>query len=299
MNPIDWNKLDPSPLGEDTISRLLTRRWAGYIMFEGRWFRIYAFYILCLIFLGLHTYWRYSSGTTGDWDPSDFMMRTGTVAILGVFLILRFYMSAIPALVVCRDTQKSLWEHFRITSVTGDDVASSMLHFALSFSVFPLAIICTLETLLFFWCTQMTLGISKIPVLILPIAIFYILYTLALNAFGYIGALVWRHPVGVYGGILFPVILSLLSAGKGWFVDFITSFSARYTTSLGTHAVTALLTPENRMAFSGEAIIRQGFTSFPATEPMTVVSMAVGIGVIAAFMWIALWLILRYRLRMG
>jgi hypothetical protein len=162
-----------------------------------------------------------------------------------------------------------------------------------------MAIVCTFETLLFLWLIYADAGTTKFLMQTPVIFIFFFVYGLGLNAFGYIGALLWRHPAGVIAGIFIPVVISLLAAGPDFIQDYFRSFSRHILQLTGTQPVTVLLAPEHRIAYSGTSVVRQGFTSVAGTDALAILWMTIGLGVITAFIWIALWLVLRHKLRRG
>lgn len=300
MSPIDWNKSPlRNPLGEDTPSTALIRRWNHRILYERGWLKVHWLMMLGILYLAGIFAWRLYADSQGGWNQQGIPERYATGVLVGLFILIRFQLATVPALLVCADTKKNLWEHFRITLAHGDDVAGAMAITALNRGAIPFALVSLPETLLYLWFINTNMGTASILLSAPAILLVFAALGMALTAFGMIGALVRRNPMGVVAGVLLPVALALLAAGNDFLRDFVRSFGAYIPRPLGDQPATLFLSLENRLAFSGQTFSRHGFTIGAGTDPVAILQMALWLGVFATLAWIALWLVLRYRLRMG
>ncbi len=301
MPRIDWEASPfKNPFGEDTPAKALARKWKVRILFEGGLLRNYPIVLPATLYLVGIIIWWFNAGRPPAWAYSGLLEDYAVTAMLVLFLVVRIQFAAAPAINVCRDTQTSLWEHYRMTTVDGDDVAAAMLMHSLSYGAVPLAVLSLMETVFYILIVSAaeqpgTLALTRAPVIL----ILYLGYGLVFSGFGMVGALLWRHPFGVLAGVLVPMIIAALTAGFDFVGELIELFSARTHVLFGTHPAALVLVPENRIAFSKIGFSRHGWTTAPGTDPSAILGMFFMLAIFAALVWIGLWLVLRHRLRYG
>jgi len=296
--PIDFNKSPlKNPINEDTLTRALARKWRHRLIFGGYWFKSYALPIFGLIYLALFAFARYTLGDAWDYFASrEVLMRN---VLLGFFVLVRINLAAVPALIICRDTNKSLWDHFRITAVNGDDVARAMVGHAIMYGAIPYAVISLASTFVYFYGAVYTFSWEDILKYSIPLFMFYFSFGMLFTALGITGALLWRNALAVLGFIVAPILLLFLSAGAE-FVETLKAFiSGGHVQNLGNQPITLFLGPENRLAYTAQTMSRHGFTTGPGVDTGIILSYFIGFGIVAVLLWMGIWFTLRHRLKYG
>jgi hypothetical protein len=232
-------------------------------------------------------YWFQQSKSTGGWNMEDLPHRITVLGLLVVFVIVRAHLSSIPALVVRADWMHSKWETFKATPAHPDALARAMLILGFSYSVVPLAIICTGETMLFLIVTGGGLSSSSImqaPVILL----FLVAYGFCLVALAYLGGLLFRTVGGILGFAFAPAILGIL-LGLNQLRDLFPS-PATDISVVGPYSPTVAF-----LAFP-EQWIRLTLVS-GGTHDLT--GNVIATAILACALWTGLWLFVRWTLRVS
>lgn len=274
-----------NPVSGDNPSTNLARKWRNQVFYVRGWFKAYAFAIFGAIFTVLMYGHRFINGGEG-WDTEGLIETLGVRILITLFIIIRFQLAAFPALVVCADTKKSLWEHFHMTLISGDGVAKAMLYTVLNMAVFPLALLSAPVGILTFLGTYQLLPVGFDPSWgYLPILFaFYFLQGMILSALGMIGALIWRHPLGVIGAIAVPVVLGIIAAGSGYIQSFIEVFNGGEPGMYLNHPIALLLQIEDRvmyMSWSKSLLLKD----------------CISMLMVAVVLWVGMWQALRWNLK--
>ena len=300
MSPIDWTWSPyKNPLGGDTPVSALLRKWRVRILFDYGWGKVYLVTLICgLYLLGIIIWWELQHSPVG-WAGHGILQQMAVMLVPPMFFVVRIHIASVPALVIMADTKKSLWDHFRMTTVTGDDVSKAMLMHSLNYGVLPLAIVSLVETLFYLHAIGTDIGTAAIFLQAPLIFFLYLFYGLFLCGLGITGVLIWRNLYGVLIGVIAPILISAIFAGPFYIIDMLKSFGSRYPIAPSQNFATLIIAPENRIAFSETVIVRQGFTSISSTDPAAMLGMIVALAIFSALVWVGLWLVLRRRLDYG
>jgi len=300
MPPIDWQNATPKhPLKSDSPASLLARKWQSRVIYDYGWAKTYLVtLIFTLYFIAIIIWWEVS-GTPVGWSGQGLFQRLAIMLVPPIAIIVRVHIASVPGLTVMADTRETLWEHFRMTLINGDDLTKAMLYHSFYYGAIPLASFSLLETLFYLHAIGTDMGQATIFIRAPLVFILYMVLGLLLTGLGLVGVLIWRHIYGVIIGVISPMIITAIFAGPDYIWTLATSFGQRGPTPIGRNLATLIIVPENSIAFSERAISRHGFTTISSTDPEVVFGMILTLLIFAGLVWIGLWAVLRQRLRYG
>ncbi len=277
------------------VSTTLIRRWLGRVYNRKSWLKFYWLPILGLVYmigLGIWRIWAAHYDALGFFSPAAI---AATVIMLRLFMIIRLYLVALPALVIIKDLKKEFWDDLRISSIKDGEIITALFVSALLIGVVPLTIICSIETDFLRWIGYHEPA-SLAPALhISAIIAFYFLFGLTACAIGYAGSFIWRHPAGIFFAILAPVFF-ILPFNTSDRISYYIGVRVNFPDSrLLQDLLSFMLAPDHRINFMVSVSTSiYGHFQHDLIFPWLIFFVAMAIT-----FWVALWYLVRHRLRHG
>lgn len=295
-------RLDPeksplkNPIREDTPLSIYVNKWHHRLYYEIGWFRCYWLEAVGLIFVVGLIFWRMNFEDKGNWTFDGNLEKYSVGALLIIFLLTRFHLAAIPSIVASYDTKGDIYDHYKLTLTPGKDLAQALIIHSFYKCAVPMAFLMTIESVFYFWAIS-TFPLTPETYLNIPFPLIaYLMLGMAMSGMSTVGFLIKNNITGIYLGTIVPIILMALAAGPGYIRDFFENFGMPVISFTGTHPVTFFLNPENRMAYSGAAMSRQGLTTQPGIDPSQILSMAIWLMLFSCVVWIGIWIYLKVRI---
>ncbi len=318
MTPLEWEKSRlKSPLGEDTPVKALMRKWRHRISIGKDWMKLYGLMLLGILLLFLYivpyNYWYY-----GQFTGMETAGRVFLFVLVIVWIGARFQLVTAPALLIGADAKRSLWTHFRETLVNGSTAAKAIFFHSLNRGAWQFAAWGTIEvlvyvTLIAFFYNYGILGRFIIVLLHYTPCVFVYMLILAmmLCALGIIGVLIKNHPAMIFGFVLIPVLISLISLPIGpvfedifnpqgehsinhpFLIFAVPEMAVGQAIDLGSSSMSSLQN-DYTTPHDNSILLWRGLTG---PEYLSVLKLSFVPAMFAIYLWAGIWIVLWWRLR--
>lgn len=274
---------------------MLIKRWLGRVYNRKLWLKFYWLPILGLVYMiGLGIWWIWAAhyDALGFFSPAAI---AATVIMLRLFMVIRLYLVALPALVILKDLKKEFWDDLRISSIKDGEIITALFVSAILIGVIPLTIVCSIETDFLRWIGYHEPA-SLAPALHISVIIaFYLLFGLTACAIGYSGSFIWRHPVGIISAILAPVLLLLPFIASDVISDYTSVRVDLPDSHLLQDLLSFILAPDHRINF----MVTVSTSIYGHFQHDLIFPWIIFFCAMAMTFWSALWHLVRHRLRHG
>jgi len=287
-----------NPVSGDDPGTNLARRWRNKVYYVESWWRCYWFIVFVFIFSLLYiTYSTYLAPNEIVVLPGIIVQLMFTSSLL-LPILMRLQAPTIPALIMTGDTKTTLWDHFKMTLISGDDVTRAMFFTSLNLSALPMAIASIPISLFNLYSNGIMDSVLEYVIVGGILLVFYILIGLGLSAFGIIGVLVWESPAAVLISVAAPIMLLLFTADPSFIRAFIDNIVRGIPFMPSSSPITLFLMPEVRIAYSANEFQMGGTYGLqPVMDYIQIGKLAVWLLGWTAWLWIGLWLVLKRKLR--
>ncbi len=204
MTLVDKIDIDVNSLPPDGGAALL-QRWRRHIWTGRRWVKLYWLAILATVSLTLFTLYAI---VTDNWQISNTTFNYVWFSLNAIlFIILRFQIGAVGALVAYPFFSNEQFPQIRATDIKTSEIFKAMLRYAFSFDIPVMSIVTVFHMVVFL--TAISEGPEHLPDDFATSISWMIVGLSGLIAsyvaLGYIGSLLIRKPFGAILGVLIPL----------------------------------------------------------------------------------------------
>ncbi|MCK4721165.1 hypothetical protein KAU08_10915 [bacterium] len=239
--------------------------------------------------------WKIWAENNGIWDISSHAVITTTLIVLRLFMIIRLYLVGLPALVILKDLKKEFWDDLRISSINDGEIIKALFISSILIGVIPLTIVCSIETDFLRWIGYHEPA-SLAPATHLSVIVaFYLLFGLTACAIGFAGSFIWRHPAGIISAILAPVLFTLLFNTSDRISYYIGVRVNLPDSRLLQDLLSFILAPDHRINF----MVTVSCSIYGHFQHDLIFPWLIFFAAMTLTFWVALWYLVRHRLRHG